>query len=153
MVKRLDSKSDVQVDLENYIIKRVREILGNIEISSSPTIILNADNKSIICPDFFSEKEKIIGEIHAHEGRLKSSQQDKIASDILKMILYEKTSGLSYTKYIVVCGKEEYEQLNGKSYLAEAIREYGIILLYVEIPEEARMQLKETMLKQDLFKV
>lgn len=64
-----------------------------------------------ICPDFYSVENKIIGEIHAHIGRLKGAQPDKIASDVLKMLFYEKVSGCNWKKYIAVCSKEELEQL------------------------------------------
>ena len=151
MIKRINSKSDVQRNIEQYIFERICEIFGNIELYSNPSLSLDNDGKSYICPDFYSESEKIIGEIHSHEGRLKSAQMDKIASDVLKMILYDKISGCVYTKYIVVCDKEEYKQLQGHSYLAEAIKRYEIKLLYIKLTEELNKMLKDAMNKQNLI--
>ena len=151
MTKRTGSRSDIQREIEEYIISRVCELLGDIELDSNPELFLNSE-RMYIRPDFFSDSEKIIGEIHSHIGRLKAAQQNKIAGDVLKMILFDKMRGCTYRKYIVVCGKEEYDQLNGTSYLAEAIREYEITLLYVEIPDEMRIRLQDAMKRQNLMK-
>ena len=150
MGKRIESRSDVQKEIERYIIEKVSVKLGGINMVSNPRLVLGNDDRLFICPDFFSENGRIIGEIHTHEGRLKSAQQDKIASDVLKMILHDKMTGITFRKYIAVCGKEEYEQLKGASYLAEAIRQYEINLLFVEIPEDKRNRLREAVMKQDL---
>ena len=124
---------------------------------------INKEGKIIIRPDFYSSENKIIGEIHAHIGRLKGSQPDKIASDVLKMVLYEKVNGCKWNKYIAVCCKEELEQLKGKSFLAEeiengkktfseAIREYKVEVLYIDLPENLRFELAECMKRQNLMK-
>lgn len=152
MNKRIDSRSDVQLGLENYIMEMMQKKLGISVLEKNPYLMLDEDSKTSICPDFFSESERIIGEIHAHEGRLKPAQKNKIASDVLKMILYEKVRDCNFSKFIVVCDKEEYEQLSGASYLAEAIRKYEIKLLYVDIPVEYRKQLQDTMKKQNLMR-
>ena len=151
MKKRNDSRSHVQQDIEGYVIERVRKILDIEELVSNPKLILDEEAHSFIRPDFFSESEKIIGEIHSHLGRLKPAQQNKIASDVLKMILYDMIRGYTFRKYIIVCGKEEDEQLRGRSYLAEAIRKYEITVLYVPIPEESHKLLQEAMKRQNLM--
>ena len=87
MGKRNDSRSDVQKDVEKYVFEQICEQLGDTTIVDNARLSIDADGKIIICPDFYSEESKIIGEIHAHIGRLKGSQPDKIASDILKMLL------------------------------------------------------------------
>ena len=124
--------------------------MENIELNENPSLLLDEESKSYICPDFFSESEKIIGEIHSHIGRLKPAQQNKIARDVLKMILYDKIHGSSFQKYIVVCDLEEIKQLSGDSFLSVAIREYEIKLELVDIPPHLCEKLKDAMRKQDL---
>ena len=49
------------------------------------------------------------------------------------MLLLEKITGKQYRKIIVVCDLEEKKKLEGKSVLAESIRQFGIEILCVEI--------------------
>lgn len=46
--------------------------------------------------------------------------------------------GIAYRKFLVVCDKQMEKALTGKSVLAESIRQFGINLLCVELPEELR---------------
>ena len=85
-----------------------------------------------------------------HAGRLKGGQPDKIASDILKMLLYDKVLGICHKKYIVVCDKDEYLQLHGNSSLAEAVRRFNVEVLFVEIGQEDHDRIISTMKKQDI---
>lgn len=62
-------------------------------------LTLAEENDIRICPDFYSEKDHIIEEIHTHLGRLKPAQLHKIEGDILKMLFFEKgQKGVKYTK-------------------------------------------------------
>lgn len=95
-------------------------------------------NNVHIEPDFYSEVESIIGEIFVHIGKPKKAQNNKIANDILKMILLEKVRGKKYRKMIVVCDKEEEKTLYGTSYVAESIRQFDVEIIYIELDEETR---------------
>lgn len=65
-------------------------------------------------PDSYSEEHSIIGEVFAHIDRNKTGPKDKIANDILKIILFEKDRGRSFRKIIVVCDEEQEKTLTGK---------------------------------------
>lgn len=151
MIKRNNSKSDVQQNIEKYMFEQIKIMLKDSLLLGDIKIQLGEDAKVFICPDFYSPENKIIGEIHVHIGRLKGAQPDKIASDVLKMLLYEKKSGGEWKKYIAVCCKEELEQLKGSSFLAQSIREYGVELLYVDLPAELRSALSESIKRQNLL--
>ena len=84
----------------------------------------------------YSADNCIIGEIFAHIGKPKKAQDNKIANDILKMLLLEKIAGKHYRKIIVVCDEQEEKKLKGSSALSESIRQFGIEILYIEINEE-----------------
>ena len=92
-------------------------------------------------PDLYSEDKYIVGEIFAHIGKPKKAQDNKIANDILKMLLLEKITGKQYRKIIVVCDLSEKKKLEGQSVLAESIRQFGIEILYIEISEDIRNQI------------
>ena len=58
---------------------------------------------------------------------------------------------MKYTKMIVVCDMQEYVQLQGKSFVAEAIRQFGIILEHIPLKAEQIIQLKNAMKNQNLY--
>lgn len=149
--KHLDSKSDVQMEIEAIMLRKIKKELCDDTIVKPDSLPLDTSGTVYISPDFYSEDNKIIGEIHAHIGRLKGAQPDKIASDVLKMLLFEKERGIKYKKYIAVCDQDEYKQLRGKSALAESIRVFGIELLLIQIPEKDYKRLQENMKKQNLL--
>ena len=148
--KRAKSDSKTQREIEDYQIKRIKEILSVDSLETNPKLQYKKDPSVSIRPDFYSEAALIIGEIHSHEGKLKPAQQKKIAADILKMLSFEKDYGEKFKKYIVVCDKEELEQLQGGSYLAHVIKQYKIELILLELDKDHKKQLRNAMKEQDL---
>ena len=57
------------------------------------------------------------------------------------MLLLEKITGMQYRKLIVVCDTSEKKKLEGKSVLAESIRQFGIEILCVEIDSDMKQQI------------
>ena len=53
---------------------------------------------------------------------------------------------------IVVCSVDEYKQLHGRSFLAEAIRRFDIKLEYVSLNEEQISKLEKAMKDQNLIR-
>lgn len=136
------SSSHVQMQAEELIFKKVENIL-NLKLEKNKKIYL-ADNKyTYIQPDFYSSEKNIIGEIFAHIGKPKKAQDNKIANDVLKMLLLEKTTGKEYRKIIAVCDEAEKKKLQGDSVLAESIRQFGIEIMFIEIDEHIREQILE----------
>lgn len=142
------SDSSVQREIENTLFCRIQSEL-NVKLEQNPIITLNSDVR--IQPDFFSAEAQIIGEIHSHSGRLKPAQLHKIEADILKMILLEKVLKKNFTKYIVICSDEEYKQLNGKSFVAEAIRQFEVNVRFYELCKADNTKLKAAMYAQNLI--
>ena len=87
-------------------------------------------------PDLYSEKDRIICEIFAHIGSLKVGQQHKISQDLLKMLLLEKSKGVEYRKAIVIVDDSVGKYLNGKSFISESIRQFGIEVIRINLPDE-----------------
>ena len=150
-MKYSDSSSEYQMVLESTLFDQTKHYLGTDDLQKNPKLLLSSDASIHIVPDFYSNKNLIIGEIHAHAGKLKGSQPDKIAFDVLKMLLYDKSSARTHKKFIVVCDHDEYVQLTGKSALAEAIRQFDVKVLYFDIGPERHNALVTAMRKQNLL--
>ena len=149
MYLKIYGRSDFQQSLEHEIIKQLEEKFQAAHLECNKFLQLPHEKGVKIKPDFFSKKLKIIGEIHVHSGKLKPSQKDKIATDILKMHLFDPDN--EYRKYYVVCSQEEYAYLTGKSYVAAAIRRYNVEPIFVQLDESESELLRETMQKQNMF--
>ena len=149
--KYSNSSSEYQRQVEHLLFQKFCELLQDNTLISNPVLALTPDSPTCIKPDIFSDEHRIIGEIHVHAGRLIGSQSDKVAGDILKMLLYDKIRQCTFKKYYIVCDKEEYTQLTGKSSLAEAIRQFDITVLYFELDEVIHNQIVQTMQKQNLI--
>lgn len=144
-------ESDFQQKMEKLLFQKVCDDLQTDQLEANPTLIINHTSGIKIVPDFYSEEKRIIGEIHTHMGKLKGGQPDKIASDILKMTLFEEVHGKKFSKYIVVCDEKEKEQLTGISFLAEAIRHYDIHVLCFDIGADNYERLKATIKDQNHY--
>jgi hypothetical protein len=120
-------------------------------LEQNPKIFLKDNGITYICPDFYLETECIIGEIFAHVGTPKKAQDNKIANDILKMLLLEKVKGKTYRKILVVCDEEEQKKLVGESALAESIRQFGVEVCRAEIKEETRRKLEAAQKRQEMI--
>ena len=134
------SSSHVQMQTENVLYQKVEGLL-NIEFERNKRIYLADNAFTYMQPDFYSEEHRVIGEIFAHVGKPKKAQDNKIANDILKMLLLERTTGLQYRKILVVCDIDEKKKLEGQSVLAESIRQFGVEVMHVEIDAETQKQI------------
>ena len=142
MEKLHKSSSHVQAQAEEVLFHKVEELF-NLKFEKNKKIFLADNAFTYMQPDFYSSENYIVGEIFAHIGKPKKAQDNKIANDILKMLLLEKITGKQYRKIVVVCDLEEKKKLEGKSVLAESIRQFGIEVLYIEIGEDIQKQIKE----------
>ena len=146
------SSSHIQAKAEEVIFSQI-EILFNIRFEKNKKLYLADNAFTYMQPDFYSEEQLIVGEIFAHIGKPKKAQDNKVANDILKMLLLEKTTGKQYRKVIVVCDTTEKKKLEGKSVLAESIRQFGIEILYVEIDTNMKQQIMDAQELQKMTNV
>ena len=143
------SSSHVQMLAEDIIFQQVEKILDT-KLEKNKKIYMANNSYTYIQPDIYSWEDGIVGEIFAHIGKSKKAQYNKISNDILKMLLLEKKSGKQFRKIIVVCDDIEYQQLQGKSVLAESIREFGIEIIIVNLDETLRMKILEAQERQKM---
>lgn len=133
MIDTSKSSSHEQQNAEVYIASMVEEWLG-CPVERNVKVILSGGVH--IEPDLYSEKDRVICEIFAHIGSLKVGQQHKISQDILKMLLLEKSKKATYRKVIVVADDKVEKYLNGKSFIAESIRQFGIEIKRINLSDE-----------------
>lgn len=143
------SSSIEQMQAEDIIFALTEKILGT-SLEKNKKIYLADNVFTYIQPDFYSDERLIIGEIFAHIGKPKKAQDNKIANDILKMLLLEKITGQHYRKIIVVCDAAEKKKLEGLSALAESIRQFGVEILMVDIDADLRTRLIEAQDRQKM---
>ena len=146
------SSSHIQAKAEEVIFSQI-EKLFNIRFEKNKKLYLADNAFTYMQPDFYSEEQLIVGEIFAHIGKPKKAQDNKVANDILKMLLLEKITGKQYRKIIVVCDTTEKKKLEGKSVLAESIRQFGIEILYVEIDTNMKQQIMDAQELQKMTNV
>ena len=149
MNEKHKSSSDEQMIAEQYIFEAIEKRL-QIKLEHNKKLYLADNPFTYIQPDFYSEELCIVGEIFSHIGKPKKAQNNKIANDILKMLLLEKVTGKTYWKIIAVCDEIELEKLNGKSVLAETIRQFGIDIIKIEIEDEMRNTIVEAQKRQTM---
>ena len=149
MINSQKSSSIEQIRAEEKIFAIVEKTL-NIKLEKNPKLYLANNEYTYIQPDFYSAEHYVIGEIFAHIGKPKKAQDNKIANDILKMLLLEKIAGKHYRKIIVVCDELEEKKLKGASALSESIRQFGIEILYIQIDEKLRREILDAQERQKM---
>ncbi|MCM1185935.1 MAG: hypothetical protein NC251_04850 [Lachnoclostridium sp.] len=148
MINTSKSDSREQQDAECYIANAVEEMFG-CHFERNVRILL-ADGVHIE-PDLYSEDEKIICEIYSHIGALKGGQKHKIAQDILKMLLLEKSKAFSYRKIMIVVDDKVKNYLRGQSFIAESIRQFDIEVEKIDLPKELADSVSKAQRRQNLF--
>ena len=146
------SSSHIQAKAEEVIFSQI-EKLFNIRFEKNKKLYLADNAFTYMQPDFYSEEQLIVGEIFAHIGKPKKAQDNKVANDILKMLLLEKITGKQYRKIVVLCDTTEKKKLEGKSVLAESIRQFGIEILYIEIDTNMKQQIMDAQELQKMTNV
>ena len=146
------SSSHVQMQAEEMIFHNVEHVLA-MRLEKNKKLYLADNAFTYIQPDFYSKEKNMIGEILAHIGKPKKAQDNKIANDILKMLLLEKITGKQFRKIIVVCDEAERNKLLGQSVLAESIRQFGIEIMYVGLEDSMRKLIVEAQERQKMTNI
>lgn len=146
------SSSHVQMQAEDILFYKVEDMLST-KLEKNKKLYLSDNAFTYIQPDFYSEESNLIGEIFAHIGKPKKGQDNKIANDILKMLLFEKIKEKKFRKIIVVCDDAEYKKLKGQSALAESIRQFDVEIVFIELEESVRNKIIEAQENQKMTNI
>lgn len=128
------SSSREQSKAESVILSEINRLYG---LNLEPTSFLLSDRHKVQI-DGLDEKNSVICEIYARVGKLKGSQPDKLASDLLKMALVEKLTDRVWRKIMCFCNESAAMTLKGRSWLATVAAHFAVEVIVVEIPEKTR---------------
>jgi hypothetical protein len=98
--------------------------------------------------DGINREHRVLCEVYSHIGRLKGSQPDKLAADMLKLVLVERALGGNWRKLICLADADAAKYVQGKSWLAAAVRQMGFKVVVVKLPSTTRERILEAQRRQ-----
>lgn len=99
--------------------------------------------------DGLSTDPAVLVEAWAHQGKPKAAQKNKVLSDVVKMLWVDKTLfGGAARKILAVSDTLAVEHFMGKSWMAAAVRDFGIEIRVVDLPADVRMKIAAAQKKQ-----
>jgi hypothetical protein len=126
------SDSKTQRDIEEKVVNKIA-LRENCTFSKATTI-----NNIKYEFDFYNEERKIIGEVYAGIDKLSSGAKRKVITDCFKLVAAEINLGVKCDKRIVFIDEKIKKYFEGKSWIANAIKQFEI-KLYIENIEEVDM--------------
>lgn len=130
---KLQSDSIEQQTAEGYMLISLQKKLN---LSFDPESVLPIDIG--VKPDAINQVNKVVVEVYARIGEVKGGQLHKIKGDILKLALIEKKLGSDWRKIMCFASNEAAKYVRGKSWVAEAAREFGVKIHVVQLSEEQK---------------
>lgn len=131
------SSSDEQQSIEAVILKQLNLKLG---LNLAPAQ-LSLSESAHVQLDGLDENKKTACEIYARVGKLKGSQPDKVASDLLKMELVERLKGGKWRKIFCFVDPQAAKLLLGKSWLAVVVKTLNVEIHVTPLGEAEREKL------------
>lgn len=89
--------------------------------------------------DGMSKDPPIVVEAWAHQGKPKSAQKNKVMTDALKMVwASRRLVAQDARKILLLADDEAASHFRGNSWMASALRDLGVDVEVVELPNELR---------------
>lgn len=131
-----DSSSKEQQTAEKIIIDQLEKEM-KIKFERNAKIKMG---DSHIEPDIYylSELRTIIGEVYIHFGKAHSGQINKVSTNILKMLLFEKKTGITAEKMIIMCDEAFSQELHKNKWISECIKAFDINIKVIELEESIK---------------
>lgn len=142
-MKRHASDSSEQQEAEVFMINALELELG-LSFDPDPILPIAIGVK----PDAIDLTNKAVVEVYARVGSLKGAQLHKVKGDILKLILIEKKLDERWRKILCFASQSAANYALGKSWVAEAVRTFGIEVHVKELPKELEAQIKKAQSRQ-----
>ena len=127
------SDSTEQQDVKTWMLRSLEEKLG-FNFAKDPDLSIDIR----VMPDAVDLGNRVIVEAYARVGAVKGGQQHKIKGDILKLILIEKKLGKKWRKIMCFASDEAAKYVQGKSWVSQAAKEFGIEVQVVQLPNELK---------------
>ena len=99
---------------------------------------MSLGNGVMVKIDGVNHQHRVLCEIYSRVGKLKGSQPDKLASDVLKLLTVERVLGGKWRKVICFADSQAAKCVQGKSWLALATRQAEFDVVVVELSDSER---------------
>ena len=137
------SDSSEQRDAETAILVVLERVLG---VAFDDPARLPADLG--VRPDAVAAEGKIVVEVYARVGPLRGAQYHKVKGDILKLALIGARLGDGWRKILCFASEEAAAYVRGRSWVADAARQFGVEVVVVDVPAEVWRSVVEAQFRQ-----
>jgi hypothetical protein len=138
------SSSRVQQEAEGLMLDSFARACG---LRLESTRLLLADGSSVVI-DGVDPDRTVIVEAWAHQGTAQGGQITKIIKDALKLFHVSSQLPSCQRKVLLFADETATLRFRGKSWYAGAIRELGVEIEVVELPDEWRTRISEAQGRQ-----
>lgn len=153
-VKRLESRSDVQADVERYVLAELSQRFGLVIQSGR----INTGRSFVQLDGLAIDKERsfaVAVEVFAHVGRVKAAQRHKVHADVFKLALVRsllQEQGFTEVKAIfaftcIECARS----ITGRTWIGDAAEHYGVQSTTVELPPDITTNVLAAQARQNLI--
>jgi len=133
----LSGDSRVQREAEAVMVSALGLLIGTVLV---PRTVVFADGSRVEL-DAFSEDPLIAAEVWAHQGPPKSAQRNKVLADALKLHHVARTLGGQPRLVLCFSDDEAAAPFHGRSWYSGALRDLGIEVSVVPLPDEWRQRI------------
>jgi len=130
MIKHLSDSSEQQ-EAEAYILKALEKQLS---LRFDPCAVLPVSVG--VQPDAIDLLNKVVVEVYSRVGAVKGAQLHKIKGDVLKLALIGSELGAEWRRILCFASDTAASYVQGKSWVAEAARVFGVEVQVVQLPSE-----------------
>lgn len=139
------SDSSEQRAAEEMVRAQVAALLGK-ELRSTR---LTLENGAVVQVDGAADDQSVFVEVFGHQGALKGAQKHKVAADALKLITIGR-SRPGADLVIAFADEKAAAYATRGTWLAEALKTWGIDVVVVELGEDVRNGIRAAQARQQM---
>jgi hypothetical protein len=141
---KLPGDSSEQREAENMLLSKLSNELG-ITLTKKK---LGLDRGSWIEIDGFCESPLILCEAWAHIGSPKPAQKNKVMTDAFKLLFASTLIKSNGKRILLFADRDAAAHFQGKSWMAQCLKEYNIEVRIIELPEELKAKVMKAQERQ-----
>ena len=141
---KLAGDSSEQREAENRLLSELSNELG-ITLTKKK---LGLDRGSWIEIDGFCESPLILCEAWAHIGSPKPAQKNKVMTDAFKLLFASTLIKSNGKRILLFADRDAAAHFQGKSWMAQCLKEYNIEVRIIELPEELKAKVMKAQKRQ-----
>ena len=141
---KLPGDSSEQREAENMLLSELSNKLG-ITLTKKK---LGLDRGSWIEIDGFCESPLILCEAWAHIGSPKPAQKNKVMTDAFKLLFASTLIKSNGKRILLFADRDAAAHFQGKSWMAQCLKEYNIEVRIIELPEELKAKVMKAQERQ-----